>query len=109
PSNVTEPDRLGASRLGDPPSNARGRESPPPDTLHRSRGRGRDHATRRCTPPALRSQMHLRESPNRQARHRQRHRERLTRAVRGVARAAQAAPTAPKTRPTPCPPPPPRP
>jgi hypothetical protein len=64
-SKVQEPDRLCAARLGDPPSHARDRESPPLDTLHRLRGRERDHATLRCTPPALRSQMHLRESPNR--------------------------------------------
>src|SRR5262249_60043805 len=97
-SKVQEPDRLCAARLGDPPSHARG--SQPPDTPRRSRGRERDHVALRYTLPALRSQTHLRESPNRQARHRQRHRERLTRAVRGVAPAAPAATTAPKARAT---------
>src|SRR5262249_16698220 len=101
-SKAQEPDRLCVARLGDPPNHVHSRGSQPPDTPRRSRGRERDHAALRYTLPALRSQTHLQETPNRQGRHRRRHQERLTRASPEVARAAQAATTAKKREPTFC-------
>jgi len=69
-SKAQEPDRLSVVRLGDPPDHARCRGSPPLDIPRRLHGRERDHAAPRYTPPALQSRTHLRETPNRQARHR---------------------------------------
>src|SRR5262249_31807549 len=95
-SKAQEPDRLCVARRADPPHHVHGRGSQPPDTPRRSRGRERDYAASEYPLPALRSKTHWREPPNRQGRHRQWHRERLTRASREAARAAQAATTAKK-------------
>jgi hypothetical protein len=90
-SKAQEPDNLYAVPLGDPPNHAHGRESPPLDTLRRLRGRERNRATLRYTPPEPRSRKHLQESPNRQAVYLQPHQERLTRAAQEAAPAPLAA------------------